>query len=232
MRVTRCKILLGLALFFAVLTATGILLRFLLEKRRIHNSTMALYEYLGSANMTPEYKAVFDESFNKYVNKKLDPEPVMMLVIAGRTGGDPHLTFRFQFSDEDRDIEGIGITETHFFPKGQVLEFEERYPMFHFHNSFVVGLPLVRIKIREPGERKDEQFWDNFLKTGEPLFGDTKAPKEPKILMSIPEPNKVEVKFWVYDKAGHRSNSVGIYNPQHLWKLISDSNIPSSETDP
>jgi len=234
MTVTRNKILLGLALALcvSVLTATGIFLRVSLQKRRIHQSTMVLYRSLTSGNMTPEHKAPIEESFNKYVNKKLDLEPVMMLALAGREGGDPHLTFWFYFSDEDRDIEGIGITETRFLSKDQLVEFEERYPIFHFHKSSVLSISLARLKLRESGERKDEQFWDNFLKTGKPAFGETEPPEEPKILMSMPEPNKVDVKFWVYDKAGHRSNSVGIYNPQHLWKLISDSNIPFSETDP
>ena len=71
------------------------------------------------------------------------------------------------------------------------------------------------MKIRTANERKDEKLWQEYV-SEDPLENiEEYVPWEervPPIYISIPEPDKVDVWIWIYDKAGHKSEPVKLLN--------------------
>ena len=171
MRITSDKILLGLALALcvSVLAANGIFLHFSLQKRRIDESTMYLYRYLGSANMTPEYKALFDKSFNKYVNKKLYPRPILMLAFGKCQGSNtPYLSLVTHLSAEYENSAEIGIMEEHIGSNGQTVIIGQEYPVCYHEKLPAVCLLGVFTRTRGSDQPEARGFshdyvaWENF----------------------------------------------------------------------
>jgi hypothetical protein len=114
--------------------------------------------------------------------------------------------------DEDKDVVGFGIREEYTDVNGLKTVLTEEYPAFaHQMGSEVLPLRLCPVQIRDAGQRKNEQRWGEYVK-GEgidvsnpratELWRETFAP----VWVSNPEPNKVDVYVYVYDKAGHKSD--------------------------
>ena len=119
-------------------------------RRQEHKQNMLLYKSFNPSRLPVEYGTLFNESFNKYMNKKLDPEPILFFAYVSRTGGDPYPSIMLHLSDEDRDLEGVGVTEAHLLSNGRTITIEEKYPIYHHHKLPAVTWPFVRINIRDP----------------------------------------------------------------------------------
>lgn len=148
-------------------------------------------------------KSLAREALQKWANERVDPEPILvhlMLLDAEPERGKP-FSLGLGVSDEDNDMAGIGVREEHIDSNGQVMVIEEEYPVFGYQS--VGSLQMIRVKIREHGERKNHQVWQEYLDM-EGWRGDAM----PDLWVSKPDPGKVEVKIWLYDHAGHKSELV------------------------
>jgi len=143
-------------------------------------------------------------------NRVLDPEPILVMALLGRVTGSGRYLYLETF-DEDRDIVGLGIREEYNDANGLKTLLTEEYPVFvHRMSSELLLSRLCPVKIRDGDQRKDEQRWDEYVK-GEGI--DVNSPRAierwtetlPPVWISIPEPNKVDVYVYVYDRAGRKS---------------------------
>jgi len=139
--------------------------------------------------------------------------------------------------DEDRDIVGLGIREEYNDANGLKTLLTEEYPAFvHRMSSELLLSRPCPVKIRDGDQRKDAQCWDEYV-NGEGIDVSRLQSKKhwietlPPVWTSIPEPNRVDVYVYVYDKAGHKSDPLklppplreGDYKPtpeQLFWKKV------------
>jgi len=198
------KYLILLCSLFLIISFLGIVfVRLLLFKKRAHKLHLATYKAFLAGDLDPEHQARVAESFEKYMNKTLDPEPILMMAVLSPVIHEHYAYLTVQVSDEDRDLEGIGIIEDRLSVDGNSVNIKEHYPIYFHQEADAVGLHTFSVKIREPNETKDEHFWDLYVRTGEFPVRTT-----PKLVISLPEPNKVDVRIYVYDKRGNKSNSL------------------------
>jgi len=169
-------------------------------------------------------------------NRVLDPEPILVMPLLGRVTPSGRYLLLETF-DEDRDIVGLGIREEYNDANGLQTLLTEEYPAFvHRMSSELLLSRPCPVKIRDGDQRKNEQRWDEYVK-GEGI--DVNSPRAierwtetlPPVWISIPDPNRVDVYVYVYDKAGHKSDLVklrppsreGDYKPtpeQLFWKKV------------
>ncbi len=140
--------------------------------------------------------------------------------------------------DEDKDLSGFLVREESHGANGTTTVLEERYPAFvHLIPTWIATAYerySVPIRIRDAHQRKDEGQWTDYLSINFGKLVKEKLPDKslpdfwynfwrlwedtvPVAWVSLPEPNQVDVSFCVYDKAGHKSNTVKLLvNPQKL----------------
>jgi len=162
-------------------------------------------------------------ALSKWQNSRLDSEPILLTGELGETTGKEtkHLSF-FAF-DEDKDIVGIGIIEEYVDASGLSTTLTEEYETTgkgpYPPDEAVQAFSFV-VQIRDAGQRKDVKKWNEYLSaksgrsnterdmapTGETL------PAMPTIWISIPEPNQVDIHIYIYDKQGHKSETIRARN--------------------
>ncbi len=130
----------------------------------------------------------------------LRSEPTPQLYFANlrsvKENADIYLTVII--GDIDNDILGIGIKVKYFGANGSKVVKEETYPVF-IHKSFPdISTHFFKVTIRNEDLVKDLDLWRQYV--------DGRLKDTPPIILSIPEPDKVEVWLWVYDKAGNKSD--------------------------
>lgn len=147
---------------------------------------------------------------SKWQNRTLDPEPILVRVVFGWvTGSGMHLLL--DAYDEDKDVVGFGIREEYTNANGLKTVLTEEYPAFvHRVGAEVLPPRLCPVQIRDGEQRKDAQRWGEYVK-GEGIDVNSLRAIErwtetlPPVWISNPEPNKVDVYVYVYDRAGHKS---------------------------
>jgi hypothetical protein len=153
-----------------------------------------------------------DLAISKWQNGLVDPEPIVVNACLTRFEGYDEIDFAIMIFDEDRDVVGVGISERPVEASARNDRIEETYPVY-FHTPFVdvADLHMVPFRVRTADKRKDEQLWQKYLESNyEELLqkhGSWEA-TVPPVWLSIPEPNKVDVWVYVYDKAGNKSEPV------------------------
>ena len=170
---------------------------------------------------------------SKWQNCTIDPEPILVRVVFGWvTGSGMHLLL--DAYDEDKDVVGFGIREEYTNANGLKTVLTEEYPAFvHRVGAEVLPPRLCPVQIRDAEQRKDAQRWGEYVK-GEGI--DVNSPRAierwtetlPPVWISIPEPNKVDVYVYVYDRAGRKSEPFRLppsapYKPtpeQLFWKKV------------
>ncbi len=155
---------------------------------------------------------------SKWQNRTLDPEPVLVLVSLGRVVARG-MNLLFEAFDEDKDVIGLGIKEEYTDANGLKTLLTEEYPAFvHRMTSDVMPLRFCDVQIRYAGQRKDAQRWEQYV-NGEGIDVSSLRSTErwietlPTVWISIPEPNKVDVYVYVYDRAGHKSEPLRLPTP-------------------
>jgi hypothetical protein len=85
---------------------------------------------------------------------------------------------------------------------------EETYPVFGYRS--VAAFQIVPVKTRTTTQRKSEAAWQRYLDQG---IWDRR--RMPALWISVPSQGKVQVKIWIYDHAGHKSDLVTLeeYRP-------------------
>jgi hypothetical protein len=137
----------------------------------------------------------------KWDNSSLDPEPIVIEAFLAQARDSKEARMGIGISDEDNDVAGIGVREEHVRPNGGAIIIEEEYPVFGFQS--IGCLQLIPVQIRIGTERKNHEDWQRYLNRGV-----WEKEMIPDLWISIPRPGTVDVKVWVYDHAGHKSQLV------------------------
>lgn len=177
-----------------------------------------------------------EQALSRLRNRILDPEPILVTVQL-RTVIKSGRYLLLDAYDEDKDVVGFGIREEYTDVNSLETVLNEEYPAFvHQMGTEVLPLRLCPVQIRDDGQRKNEERWDEYVKgegidvsspRARELWRETFAP----VWVSIPEPNRVDVYVYVYDRAGHKSDPLKLppplreedYKPtpeQLFWKKV------------
>lgn len=114
---------------------------------------------------TPDVNERYNLAIEKYQNKKLDPEPIILVTwLHKRLPGTPDYTLCLGVFDEDKDIQGIVLKEESRDPNGTVNILKEDYP-FYIHDPFIdvaatYGFP---VSIRKNNQGKDKKLWEDYV---------------------------------------------------------------------
>jgi len=166
----------------------------------------------------------------KWRNGVLDATPILVSASLIKFQGLTKIDLALTVFDEDRDTVGFGIREEYidFVETPKILE--EQYPVYlHCLPLVVADVHLVPTNIRTAYQKRDKKLWKDYLSLdyekaykeylqGREPYDVNMYPENfweetlPPVLISIPEPNKVDVWVWVYDKAGNKSDPVKLLN--------------------
>lgn len=126
--------------------------------------------------------------------------------------------------DQNEDVIGIEIRENCIDPNCCWIILEENYPVYIHCLSFdKASSHLIPLHIRTKCQKKDESAWSEYLKIDyrnllknwiqknkdKPISpGDFWEQTLPPVWISRPDPNKLDVWVWVYNKAGDKSEPI------------------------
>lgn len=157
-------------------------------------------------------------ALSKWQNGRLDREPILLWAQLGKPIGMDTKDLTFLTFDEDKDIVGFGIVEESVDANGLSTTLTEEYKTTgtgpYPPDETVQGFAF-KVQIRDGGQRKDEQRWNEYLKAKSRdvnTKGDRISEGRPPIWISIPEPNHVDVYLYVYDRQGHKSERIKTRN--------------------
>lgn len=195
-------------------------------KRKTHSDPIlySLQEIIHRSGDRGDVQQRAQLAISKWQNGVEDPEPFLIDVAMTRSrvkDGERMFLMLVTF-DEDTDLIGFVIEEEHVDSNGARTKLQEKYPVFtHIDNSGVVRFTFVPVMVRNENQRKPEDQWQNYVST--PLqqlreeymrrlkkkywsWRDTLPP----VWVSVPEPNKIDVRLCAYDEAGHISEQVSL----------------------
>ena len=175
-----------------------------------------------------------DLALSKWRNHKVDPEPILIFALLSSPAGVSQVDLAFGAYDEDKDIVGIGVKEDYTDANGSKTSRLDEYPaMAHRRQDTVVVLCRLPVQIRNAGQGMERQRWQDYA-NGEgmaadaaPLAGDMTASRRtlPPVWVSLPEPNRVDVYVYAYDRAGHKSDPVRLVNCLQTSESLCASNL-------
>ncbi len=177
---------------------------------------------------SPEGARRIQGALARWRNDQVDREPVLFRAMLSQEA-DSSATLALCFLDEDLDDLGFGVEERWVDTDGASQSHSEEYPVFaHYQDLNMVAFRFVPVQIRQGGQRKKVPHWDEYLKgdklgTRVPLTPSAWRRTLPAVWVSIPEPNKVSSRVYVYDQAGHKSE------PIELLYHLRGSRTPPSE---
>jgi hypothetical protein len=162
-------------------------------------------------------------ALSKWQNGRMDREPIMLWAQLGKPIGMETKDLTFFTFDEDKDIVGFGIVEEYIDANGLRTTLTEEYETTAngpYPPDEAVQAFAFQVQIRDAGQRKDVKQWNEYL---DAKSRDVKAGRElppvgktwhamPPIWISMPEPNRVEVYVYVYDRQGHKSERIRVNN--------------------
>jgi len=162
-------------------------------------------------------------ALSKWQNGRLDSEPILLSAALGKPVGRETGRLSFYTFDEDKDIVGFGIVEEYTDSNGSRTTLTEEYETTEkrqYPRDEAVQSFIVRVEIRDAGQRKDEQRWNEYLEAkpddvdarGDLAPAGETLPAMPPIWISIPEPNHVDVRIYTYDQQGHKSQPFRVVN--------------------
>lgn len=163
-------------------------------------------------------------ALSKWKNGVIDREPILLAATLTRVVGTSVLTAVVVAYDEDKDLLGLGVMERY---KDGTERLEE-YPVHvHADSILVVRFGCIPVCLRDKGQQKDESRWEEYIRgdkldkwsmrhTGGKYYQDTLPP----VYVSFPDPNKVDVLIYLYDRHGNKSppiepiNRLNVHNPE------------------
>jgi len=167
----------------------------------------------------------YELALSKWQNRTVDSEPILITAGLNKPIGYEDMYLGLVTFDEDMDVLGLGINEEYTDVNGLKTTLTEEYPVFVYRmKPEVLDLRLFPVQIRDAGQRKNEQRWDEYIKGDGIDVNDVRRLKHwretlPPVWVSNPEPNKVNVFVYIYDQAGHKSEPI---------KLLTSDSIPVS----
>ena len=175
----------------------------------------------------PERRKRAENALRKLENDTCDPEPTLVHATLDDLGpGDSMGWLTLIVVDEQRDLLGVRITETHTDSNGVTTLIEETYDVFIGQ----LGVPspgpdAVAVHYRTGRQRKDERLWRDCVKSvrergcgaeGQGHVSRTERGREaryteiPPVWMAIPQASTIRVSLSVYDRSGNESESVPV----------------------
>jgi len=152
-------------------------------------------------------KKLARKALDQWDNKVLDPEPI--LIHAGYTQSTNHGYWLFlTMLDEDFDISGFVVKEMHEKSNSDVVVIEEKYPVFPESTKIGDFQYLDFSERKDLSHTKDEKAWVNYINAGPDREIFYRRGDYPTIWISLPNPPKVEVKLWIYDSTGNKSEPI------------------------
>jgi hypothetical protein len=177
----------------------------------------------------------------KYENKTLGAEPVLLQALITRAQGNERPDMSLLIVDQNEDVIGVGIREDCNDSNCCWKTIEETYPAYiHFMRADKVHISSIPLHIRNNCQKKDESAWAEYInldyyklgkdyirqnlykysfklndKTFYSVPDAATAFREsvlPPVWVSKPEPNKLDVWVWVFDKAGNKSEPIKLIN--------------------
>lgn len=163
---------------------------------------------LDNPKISVRTKDLASLALKNWEKKVSNPNPILIRALLGTTRDESKTYLCLGISDGIGNVIGIGIRERHIQSNGEVAIIEETYPAFEFGELRKTSDRLVPVVIRKNNERKSDIEWDDYLKS-KPLSKNlsTKRPI-PELRVSIPKPGNIEVEIWIYDRAGHKSETI------------------------
>jgi len=187
-----------------------------LEEKEFNRVIYALNKITRLPWLSPKEKDRANSAISKWQNGTLDIEPILIAATLTKPVGDVEINLTLAIFDEDQDVIGFGIKEEHIRPDGQREVMEETYPAYnHYPLYHVANIWLVpSVYIRTENQRKNEDLWQKYVNGSGEISSlmDVKYYDFPPVWVSVPEPDKVNVWIWVYDKAGNKSEPVRLLN--------------------
>ena len=156
---------------------------------------------IQSPRTTNRAKSLAGKALDGWNNRILDPCPILIYAGYYGDGYDDYMRLTLIMSDEDADIAGISVREVHRLSDGKEQIIQEEYPLF-VRNS-IGHHQLVKFTKREHGERKDYDGWNTYVQNA--TWGEDPTPT---VWITLPRPGRIDVEIQIYDKAGHKSESV------------------------
>jgi hypothetical protein len=155
-------------------------------------------------------------ALSRWQDQDVNPEPILLWTIIARSNN----AIALEFYDEDMDVTGLGIEERYIDADGITQKLVEEYAVFtHIRWSDVWYFKIVPVYTRDTNQRLDKEKWNNYI-NGEGIDPNTPMLREywketlPPVWVSIPEPGKVDVYVYVYDRAGHKLAPVKMMVPE------------------
>ena len=199
------------------------------------DSNIAILEQLSqNSSVSQDIRDRAQQAIANYTNSTIEPEPYLLYArILEDAPGPERNELDVAVLDEDKDLLGFGVKEELKDPDGNVHILEEEYPAFvHYQGLATVNVYTIPFFTRTNEQRKNEKIWADYVEMDfDTKMEQIKLPNSsrgwfadmeeynirlyelwekslPPIWISIPDPNKLTVWVYVYDKAGHKSNSV------------------------
>lgn len=187
-----------------------------------------------NSSVSQDVRDLARQAIANYRNGTIDPKPELLyLSPIIETSESEKNEFIITVIDEDNDLLGLGIKEESRDPNSKIDILEEEYPVFvHYPGLTVVNGYSIPFFIRSHEQQKNEKSWTDYLaidfdtrmkqiklpySSGD-QFADTEEyfirvyelweDTLPLVWISIPDPDRLTVWIYVYDKAGHKSNSM------------------------
>lgn len=167
-------------------------------------------------------------ALSKWKNGVIDREPILLAAILSRTVGARAPRVGVFAYDEDKDLLGLGVVERY----KDGTERSEEYPVYvHADSPRIVRPGIIPVNLRDKGQQKDESLWEEYVRgdkidkwsmghTGGKYYLDTLPP----VYVSLPDPNKVDVFVYLYDRRGNKSSLVELTNRLNVHNP--DDNVP------
>ena len=212
------------------------------EKAREDSIKSVLTDYLNNHPTWPEdAKERTRITLAKYENKTLGSEPVLILALIMRAQGYERPDMGLLIVDQNEDVIGIGIREDCNDSNCCWKTIEETYPVYIHTGTNKIDAGWIPLHIRDNCQKKDESAWSEYAKldykklredyirqnldkhsikeNGKVLFYSLSDASTafwesvlPPVWVSKPEPNKLDVWVWVFDKAGNKSETIKLIN--------------------
>ena len=150
----------------------------------------------------------------KWENGVLDHKPILITGLLTQVIGYDDVYLALITFNEDKDIIGFGIMERCVDENGLKTFLIEEYDAFvHLAIPPVKDLRMVPVQIRNANQRKDNQKWDQYVRSEGIAINEIRNVERwkgtlPPVWVSIPDPNSTDVYIYIYDDSGNKSDPI------------------------
>ncbi len=225
----------NLFIFWTVMTMLSLWFSGCKRNPKLSDTNMDVLERLSqNSAVSQDVRDRAQKAIANYTNSTIEPEPLLLCASPLiELVGSKRNELRITVIDEDNDIIGFVLKEESREANGAINILEEDYPVFvHSPGLAPVNHYPIPFFTRMNEQRKDEKIWFDYLAMDfDAKMDQIKLPHSsgdwlsdkieyyervyelwektlPPVWISIPDPNTLNVWIYVYDKAGHKSNSV------------------------